>query len=104
MTDTTITNGETEKLINREQARRIILDDDPTIGFLVYTDADIRIVQHRDKEQARAGHPIPQGTTYTIATSEAMHAYADGADATVSVTRMVDGHDRLWVVGDGVFG
>lgn len=87
MPDISISNGDTTKIINKRQARNVTDDGHPIIGFLIYTTADIRIGTDDEREQIRHAHPIQQGTTFAVdPLNHEVYAYADGADAVVSVT------------------
>jgi len=89
MGDNTISNGETAKIINRQQADKVIDTEHDVSGFMLYTDGDIRLVDETEKEVARDGLPIKAGVYLwdLDPRGKAMYAYndEDSGDVTVSV-------------------
>jgi len=61
-------------------------DEDTDIkGYVLYTDSDIKIIDHTQREEARFGFPIKAGTTFNFNPfGYAVYVYADGSSATVN--------------------
>lgn len=92
MPDVHIPNGETKQIINESQAGLPLDEESAVRRFIVdVADEPIRLATKDESDMARAGFPVPAGTTFTInPRGYAMMAYGDGtAASTVNVQRMV---------------
>lgn len=92
MPDQTVSSGSTAKIINQTMANRAATEDSDVLRYIVdVTGDDVRIATADQRDMARAGFPIPSGTTFTIdPKGHEIVAHGDGSsDATVNVQEMV---------------
>lgn len=85
--DITISNGDTEQIINQFMASRAADDASGVEKFIIYTDSNIRIGTEDEQDQIRDGLPILTDTYLWDfdPNGHQIYAYADGAQATVTV-------------------
>lgn len=86
MTDIDISNGNTAQIISPEQAAKVLSEEHPASGFIIYTDGDIRLAHEDAKDVAQAALPIKQGTYITNLDPKGESMYAFNDESTGSVT------------------
>lgn len=88
MGDIDITNGSTEKIINRQQAARVINSENDVTGYLLYTDGDIRLAHETEQQEAQHALPIKAGTYIwdLDPRGDEMYAYNDESSGSVTVS------------------